>query len=1156
MTSHRRFAARTTGRLAATAKGALAVAALAALLVGIPLMLFALGADPRTVQPPTIARARQLLTSPDDGTLLIGALRVVAWTAWAVLVLSVTLETAAAVAGRAAPALRGFSAVQQPAAYLVATITAALATSTTAAAAVPVQTAAHAAAIPGPPSGAALGVGHRSDAQTSARDLGGLPGSASVLGWGAPHAEQATPRPGGLPAVRVGRYDSLWRIAERQLGDGHRWSEIYRLNTDRAQPGGGRLIDPDTILEGWTLLLPADAAGTGTRDRDGRDGSAADSTATDGHPGQTIVVRAGDTLSGLAERRLSTARATRALYDANAGRLQPDGQRLTDPDLLRPGWRLVLPAPNRSGSPVPPQAPVPPHTPVPPRAEPVPHTTPTLTTAPAPTATEPGPSSSPPASSGSGPGSDGSTSTTPTAGRASASPAPAIEQPDRDFDSWVRLPSGSVLGLGLAATVAGLLALVRRRRRQHRIPGDPSTSDSSQPPLPAAAQAVEAAWLATRRQAHDPGSLSSQRFDGEYLTHGDESLDDHAREPIATASGDRSDPELHSDDLGDDGDLTNGLPGGLSESLLVASAHTAAVGSAGVTTMPRGETAGGEPAPTLLALTGPPTAAVMAEAAWSGGVGLIGPGAAGAARAVLARLLTGSGPMGGLVFTTEETVAELLPAGAAEGFSMIPGVTVFATTAAALTAVEAELLGRNRRLDDAGVDTLTDYRRLPDGEPVPAVLLLSHAPSTPGLTARAAAGLTLGRDREVGAVWLGSWPPATITVSTTGALALTDTGSPVGQAENLLPADTADLLAALLPGVRDALDVLDPTTLATHIDHESTAVDEDGADAAAAVLVELPAESDGDRWGLAGDAVLEVAVLGRVRVTVAGGGEVTGLRAKVRELLALLAVHPDGLSTDQISEALWPEAPPGRASNRLSPILAQTRRLLREAAHLNGDPATDPQQDQDSNSHSASAVDLVPLTDGRYRLHPVLLDTDYRRFTAGLAAAADAGNDSGDGDESYRAALQAAANSYRGEPFDGADYSWAEPIRESLRRQATDALAALAESLTPDNHSDKDPGARSRGQLDRPEMDPVEALTALERAIEVDPYNEELYRRIMRLHGGAGRRDAVRRTMRLLEARLLDLDTDPDPATLALAADLLRPRRSRTAAGRYGGART
>src|SRR5439155_11397951 len=50
-------------------------------------------------------------------------------------------------------------------------------------------------------------------------------------------------------------------------------------------------------------------------------------------------------------------------------------------------------------------------------------------------------------------------------------------------------------------------------------------------------------------------------------------------------------------------------------------------------------------------------------------------------------------------------------------------------------------------------------------------------------------------------------------------------------------------------------------------------------------------------------------------------GHVTGVqtcalpiwqRAKVRDLLALLAVHPDGLTSEQVGEALWPDAAPGR----------------------------------------------------------------------------------------------------------------------------------------------------------------------------------------------------------------------------------------------------
>jgi DNA-binding SARP family transcriptional activator len=65
-------------------------------------------------------------------------------------------------------------------------------------------------------------------------------------------------------------------------------------------------------------------------------------------------------------------------------------------------------------------------------------------------------------------------------------------------------------------------------------------------------------------------------------------------------------------------------------------------------------------------------------------------------------------------------------------------------------------------------------------------------------------------------------------------------------------------------------------------------------------------------------------------------------------------------------------------------------------------------------------------------------------------------------------------------------------------------------------------------------------LAALEEAVDADPVAEELYRRVMRLEAELGRRDAVKRTYRLLARRLADLDVDPDPETKRLIADLLR----------------
>jgi soluble lytic murein transglycosylase-like protein len=53
--------------------------------------------------------------------------------------------------------------------------------------------------------------------------------------------------------------DSLSEIAERTLGSAGDYTEIYALNKDRAEPGGGHLTDPSLIQPGWTLTLPAGA---------------------------------------------------------------------------------------------------------------------------------------------------------------------------------------------------------------------------------------------------------------------------------------------------------------------------------------------------------------------------------------------------------------------------------------------------------------------------------------------------------------------------------------------------------------------------------------------------------------------------------------------------------------------------------------------------------------------------------------------------------------------------------------------------------------------------------------------------------------------------------------------------------------------------------
>lgn len=58
---------------------------------------------------------------------------------------------------------------------------------------------------------------------------------------------------------------------------------------------------------------------------------------------RTYEVRAGDTLWEIAEETLGSPKRLHDIYDASTPVRQPDGRRLSDPDLIMPGWTLVLP---------------------------------------------------------------------------------------------------------------------------------------------------------------------------------------------------------------------------------------------------------------------------------------------------------------------------------------------------------------------------------------------------------------------------------------------------------------------------------------------------------------------------------------------------------------------------------------------------------------------------------------------------------------------------------------------------------------------------------------------------------------------------------------------------------------------------------------------
>ena len=294
----------------------------------------------------------------------------------------------------------------------------------------------------------------------------------------------------------------------------------------------------------------------------------------------------------------------------------------------------------------------------------------------------------------------------------------------------------------------------------------------------------------------------------------------------------------------------------------------------------------------------------------------------------------------------------------------------------------------------------------------------------------------------------------------------------------------------------------------------------------------------------ASGAAVCVTLFGPPQITVAGR-EITGGLRKARELLAFLAVHPDGATGDQVSEALWPGAPPGHGTAQRNIAVRKLREMLRTA----------------TGQHDAT---FITLAADRYRLDPALFDIDIWRFQRALLEARHAS-----GEDAQLAAFRQAVAAYHGPLADGTGYDWAEPYAEQARRRALDAwtriaeitaprdpeqaLAALETALGHDPYNEfvyqkVEPYAEQarRRALDAwtriaeitTPRDPEQALAALETALGHDPYNEFVYQKIMRLQAAA-RPDAVRRTLSLLEARLGELGITPAPQTRTLAASLL-----------------
>jgi DNA-binding SARP family transcriptional activator len=244
---------------------------------------------------------------------------------------------------------------------------------------------------------------------------------------------------------------------------------------------------------------------------------------------------------------------------------------------------------------------------------------------------------------------------------------------------------------------------------------------------------------------------------------------------------------------------------------------------------------------------------------------------------------------------------------------------------------------------------------------------------------------------------------------------------------------------------------------------------------------------------------VHVLLFGPPRIEANGAEVATGLREAARELLFLLALHRQGLRQEEALAEMWPDAEDEHIGT-FRVAVTSTRRRLRE---LCGDGGQ-----------------FIVLTTTRYVLDPNVIDCDVWRFDAAVTRG------SRESDlAARRTAMSEAAELVTGEPLAGAAYEWAEPLRESLRRRAIDLLGELAALL----------GA---------EGDLAGSISALERARAVDPYCEDVYRRLMQHLADMGRDDVALRVYRELERYAATLGTGPDADTEALMVAL----RARSAA--------
>lgn len=869
---------------------------------------------------------------------------------------------------------------------------------------------------------------------------------------------------------------------------------------------------PAAALAAWrtptvTITAPAHPASTPL--------TAPDSAAQE-EPGRSVPVQVHDSLWSLAAVHLGDPLRYRELFDLNHGRPQPDGDRLTRPDLIRPGWTLLLPAD------APPAAPTTSGAPPTPPADPPPGAHPTSPPAPVPAAPSPpmipwvptlpdGPASTAPAPAPAAP-----TTASPTPATRPAHPA-APRDP-------IRLPSGPVLPASLLAAVAIAVTVARLLRHRTRPTGG-RRDQPADPPLPLIIREI----LRSGHTLNDP----DRDLEGSAPFHADPLCED--------------DPQLGDEEpalAGDEPPIPLGPPP--YPDLDMPAAPGAPPVPVLVGPLPGGDGATATPPiprPPRAGLRGPAAPTRLPTALRTGG-GLSLPDPDAARALILTVLAAHHTPIGDdphqLILDRDAADALHLPE---QLLARLPHVTLTPSGLDAVASAEAHLFTRQRLADDYDAATIDELRATAPDEPLPVVLLVATADADllPRLHALAAHGAAL----DILTTTLGPWPdhprwpdpqaahtdpawalpadaatdlldlltqatptdpPPADTLPSTTPSPETVTERPVGQrtAEPITPVDSA---APRDPAGKTG----EKTNRAGAAEQASTAPDGTApppsplpAETTTLPPADIPeqdpdgtppAPTDPDAPGgedtppQPGPTEVRLILLDRPHLHH-GGRSVYQGRLSL-EIAGYLALHRTGATTTTLISALLPDADPDRARDQIY----QAIRRLREAFRRAG-------------------AGQVLLSDrGGYQLASTL-SCDLWDIEKALTAA-----DRATDDDSRVAALRTATGLYTGRLLDGCE--WATAHATHLEHRLIDAAADLADLLA-DTH-------------------PTDAAAILDHALTHHPYTESLYTHLMRLHAAAGHPADTHRVYRRLLTRLADLGATPSPATDTLLARLTRP---------------